>query len=123
MRLPTRGRGCSTVSTDLGMHTPVASFLRQLDVLADHDVVSLDEAIERLRSGDDRPWVVLTKPLEPSDTRPPATDRLHLRSSNRTSSRKPSLSCKMTTWSSTPPPEVRRHGCERSFRPTGPKRR
>ena len=35
-------------------------FARQLDVLASHDVVSLDEALDRLAAGDDRPTVVLT---------------------------------------------------------------
>lgn len=38
----------------------VAAFERQLDVLADHDVVSLDAALDRLGSGDARPSVVLT---------------------------------------------------------------
>src|SRR5436190_15690489 len=42
------------------MDMPVESFVEQLDVLADHDVVSLDDALRRLRSDDDRPAVVLT---------------------------------------------------------------
>lgn len=46
-------------STD-EMDSPVDSFTQQLDILAAHDVVSLDEAIERLHSGDDRSSVVLT---------------------------------------------------------------
>lgn len=42
------------------LDTPTASFARQLDVLAHHDVVSLDTALDRLDSGDRRPGVVLT---------------------------------------------------------------
>lgn len=38
----------------------VAAFERQLDVLAEHDVVSLDTALDRLDAGDARPSVVLT---------------------------------------------------------------
>ena len=38
----------------------VAAFERQLDVLAQHDVVSLDTALDRLEGGDARPSVVLT---------------------------------------------------------------
>lgn len=38
----------------------VATFERQLDLLAEHDVVSLDEALDRLEAGDARPSVVLT---------------------------------------------------------------
>ncbi|WP_203568224.1 polysaccharide deacetylase family protein [Aestuariimicrobium ganziense] len=37
-----------------------ATFVRQLDLLADHDVVSLDEALDRLDAGDTRPTFVLT---------------------------------------------------------------
>jgi peptidoglycan/xylan/chitin deacetylase (PgdA/CDA1 family) len=40
--------------------TPAAAFEAQLDVLARHDVVSLDAALDRLDAGDDRPCVVLT---------------------------------------------------------------
>lgn len=35
-------------------------FVRQLDILATHDVVSLDAALDRLDAGDERPTVVLT---------------------------------------------------------------
>lgn len=38
----------------------VAAFERQLDLLAQHDVVSLDAALDRLDAGDPRPSVVLT---------------------------------------------------------------
>ncbi|MBK8459393.1 MAG: polysaccharide deacetylase family protein [Micropruina sp.] len=37
-----------------------ADFVRQLDLLAAHDVVSLDEALNRLDAGDERPTIVLT---------------------------------------------------------------
>ena len=36
------------------------AFARQLDVLAAHDVVAIDEALDRLDAGDERPSVVLT---------------------------------------------------------------
>ena len=39
---------------------PTRDFERQLDVLASHDVVSLDAALDRLDVGDTRPSVVLT---------------------------------------------------------------
>jgi peptidoglycan/xylan/chitin deacetylase (PgdA/CDA1 family) len=41
---------------------PVAEFADQLDVLVEggHDVVALDQALDRLDAGDDRPSVVLT---------------------------------------------------------------
>lgn len=39
---------------------PAAQFERQLDVLAGHDVVSLDTALDRLDAGDSSPSVVLT---------------------------------------------------------------
>lgn len=39
---------------------PVAGFAAQLDVLAGHDVVPLDDALDRLAAGDRRPCVVLT---------------------------------------------------------------
>lgn len=39
---------------------PTAAFERQLDLLAGHDVVSLDTALDRLDEGDTRPSVVLT---------------------------------------------------------------
>lgn len=39
---------------------PTADFSHQLDVLASHDVVSLDAALDRLDAGDTRPSVVLT---------------------------------------------------------------
>jgi len=39
---------------------PTAAFVRQLDVLADHEVVSLDAALDRLDAGEPRPCVVLT---------------------------------------------------------------
>src|SRR5438128_9762217 len=42
------------------MDMPVESFVQQLDALADHDVVSLDDALRRLQSADDRPSVALT---------------------------------------------------------------
>ncbi len=38
----------------------VSSFRRQLDVLDGHEVLSLDEALDRLETGDARPSVVLT---------------------------------------------------------------
>lgn len=38
----------------------VEDFSRQLDVLRNHDVVSLDQALDRLDAGDDSPSVVLT---------------------------------------------------------------
>src|SRR5882762_7489783 len=38
----------------------IADFAAQLQVLADHDVVSLDEGLDRLQTGDVRPAVVLT---------------------------------------------------------------
>jgi peptidoglycan/xylan/chitin deacetylase (PgdA/CDA1 family) len=38
----------------------VDAFERQLDIVAEHDVVGLDEALDRLDAGDDRPTVVLT---------------------------------------------------------------
>ena len=38
----------------------VATFRRQVEILADHDVVSLDTALDRLDSGDASPCVVLT---------------------------------------------------------------
>jgi peptidoglycan/xylan/chitin deacetylase (PgdA/CDA1 family) len=38
----------------------IADFSAQLRVLADHDVVSIDEGLGRLRAGDVRPAVVLT---------------------------------------------------------------
>lgn len=37
-----------------------ADFARQMDALDGHDVVSLDEAVDRLAAGDERPAVVLT---------------------------------------------------------------
>lgn len=39
---------------------PVATFARQLDEVAGHDVVALDTALDALAAGDDRPRVVLT---------------------------------------------------------------
>lgn len=39
---------------------PTSDFERQLDVLASHDVVSLDTALDRLDAGDTSPSVVLT---------------------------------------------------------------
>lgn len=39
---------------------PVDSFARQLALLEDHDVISLDAALDRLDAGDDSPSVVLT---------------------------------------------------------------
>ena len=39
---------------------PTAGFERQLDVLASHDVVSLDTALDRLDAGDAQPSVVIT---------------------------------------------------------------
>ncbi|MGH8893754.1 MAG: polysaccharide deacetylase family protein [Actinomycetes bacterium] len=48
--------GGSPDERDLG----VVDFGRQLDVLARHDVVSLDAALDRLDGGDRRPSVVLT---------------------------------------------------------------
>ncbi|GGB70020.1 polysaccharide deacetylase [Knoellia flava TL1] len=39
---------------------PTDAFERQLDVLVDHDVVTLDVALDRLDEGDTRPSVVLT---------------------------------------------------------------
>ena len=39
---------------------PTASFARQVDVLRDRDVVSLDTAVDRLEAGDRTPGVVLT---------------------------------------------------------------
>jgi peptidoglycan/xylan/chitin deacetylase (PgdA/CDA1 family) len=38
----------------------VRDFADQLDVLADHDVIALDAALDRAEAGDDRPGVVLT---------------------------------------------------------------
>lgn len=40
--------------------TPTAAFVVQLDILARHEVVSLDVALDRLDAGDRRPSVVLT---------------------------------------------------------------
>lgn len=42
------------------LDTEVAVFERQLEVLAKHDVVSLDTALDRLEAGDARPSIVLT---------------------------------------------------------------
>ena len=42
------------------LDVPSDAFARQLDVLDAHDVVSLDEALDRLDAGDTRPTVVLT---------------------------------------------------------------
>ncbi len=42
------------------LDVPVASFEEQLEMLAGHDVSSLDGALDRLDDGDDRPSVVLT---------------------------------------------------------------
>jgi len=39
---------------------PTAAFVRQLDLLAGHDVISLDGALDRLDTGDASPAVVLT---------------------------------------------------------------
>ena len=39
---------------------PLASFARQLDLLDDHEVLSLDASLDRLDAGDARPSVVLT---------------------------------------------------------------
>ncbi|MFP5417215.1 MAG: polysaccharide deacetylase family protein [Actinomycetes bacterium] len=42
------------------LDVPAESFARHLDLLAGHDVVSLDEALDRLEAGDARPCFVLT---------------------------------------------------------------
>lgn len=42
------------------LDVPTRDFERQLDVLASHDVVSLDTALDRLDAGETRPSVVLT---------------------------------------------------------------
>jgi peptidoglycan/xylan/chitin deacetylase (PgdA/CDA1 family) len=47
-------------STADELDLPTSAFERQLDVLASHDVVSLDTALDRLDGGDTRPSVVLT---------------------------------------------------------------
>lgn len=39
---------------------PIAEFERQMRVLAEHDVVSLDDALDRLDAGDDAPTFVIT---------------------------------------------------------------
>jgi peptidoglycan/xylan/chitin deacetylase (PgdA/CDA1 family) len=39
---------------------PTDAFLRQLDVLAQHEVLALDAALDRLNRGDSRPSVVIT---------------------------------------------------------------
>ncbi|HEX7277309.1 MAG TPA: polysaccharide deacetylase family protein [Acidimicrobiales bacterium] len=42
------------------LDTPAAAFATHLDVLAGHEVVSMDAALDRLDAGDERPTVVLT---------------------------------------------------------------
>ena len=42
------------------LDVPRTAFRRHLDLLEGHDVVSLDDALDRLDAGDDRPGVVLT---------------------------------------------------------------
>lgn len=51
-----RTGGGTTQELDL----PTAAFERQMDLLAAHDVVSLDTALDRLDAGDTRPCFVLT---------------------------------------------------------------
>jgi glycosyltransferase involved in cell wall biosynthesis len=68
-RLPDRGpaRGATLLiwhrvggGTGDELDVPRDAFARQLDLLDGHDVVSLDEALDRLAAGDERPCVVLT---------------------------------------------------------------
>lgn len=42
------------------MDTPSGQFAEQLDALAGHDVLALDDALDRLERGDERPSIVLT---------------------------------------------------------------
>lgn len=42
------------------LDVPTSAFAAQLDALAGHDVVSLDAALDRLDTGDERPTIVLT---------------------------------------------------------------
>lgn len=42
------------------LDVPTPTFSRQLEILADHDVVALDTALDRLDAGDNSPDVVLT---------------------------------------------------------------
>lgn len=66
-----RGRGAARGTTILIYHrigggsaderdTPRPAFEAQLEVLAGHEVVALDDALDRLDAGDSRPGVVLT---------------------------------------------------------------
>ena len=42
------------------LDVPADAFTRHLDLLADHEVIPIDVALDRLAAGDDRPCVVLT---------------------------------------------------------------
>lgn len=46
--------------TDDELDVDVPAFEQQLDIVSQHEVVALDDALDRLEAGDDRPTVVLT---------------------------------------------------------------